>query len=220
MDAAAIITALGKLAWPLVVAMILLLYKSELTGAVTAVVTRVRDVKVGAWGISAEAHIAQEQQKSEMVTTKSVVGSVTLKDVPGLSRTKAISALELKLHDQLNGLSDTQDRLINALAEAQLAASFGVTYAFIFGSQIAGLKELSVRRRATVAEAVTFFSEAERLNPKFYEGYGFAGWLNFLKARNLVAQTGNNQEFVEITDIGDDFVLWLERSKLPTNRPG
>ena len=69
-----------------------------------------------------------------------------------------------------------------------------------------------------VDEAVVFYSEIAKKNSGFYDTYGFAGWLGFLRAHNLVLQTGEKQTVIEITDIGDDFLRWLESSKLPANR--
>jgi hypothetical protein len=77
------------------------------------------------------------------------------------------------------------------------------------------LIELRARRKIPTAQAVAYFEE--KTNPEFYKGYGFAGWIGFLRNNQLITQT---EDDVVITDIGNDFLIWLEATKLSPNRPG
>jgi hypothetical protein len=106
--------------------------------------------------------------------------------------------------------------LVRNLAQARLEARFGLIYAQIFGTQIRGLEALSARRTVSNAEALAFYEEATAAEREFYEGYGFTGWLNFLKFHVLIEQ---DNERVAITDLGDDFLLWLLGAPVPKTKP-
>jgi hypothetical protein len=107
--------------------------------------------------------------------------------------------------------------LIRNLAQARLEAQFGKIYAVIFGSQIHGLVELKARRKIPTAQALAYYQEYEKANPEMYRGYGFAGWIGFLRNTGLITQTDDD---VVITEVGDDFLSWLDASKLSPNRAG
>jgi hypothetical protein len=209
------IKALAYLAWPVVVAVIAFGYKPELTAFLPP--TLRRKFKLELPGIKLEMEAAEQQAIPDSTTTSVMSGTIELKEIPGLVRTPAMANLERDFHAILRGgIADPIDVLVRNLAQARLEAAFGAIYAVIFGSQITGLKELSARRRVTNAEAHQFYSEVEKQNPEAYAGYGFSGWLSFLKNRGLIRQEG---EEVVITDVADDFLTWLQATRLPVNKP-
>jgi hypothetical protein len=210
------IKALAYLAWPIVVAVIAFGYKPELMAFLPP--TLRRKFKLELPGIKLEMEAAEQQQAAPDITTTSVMsGAIELKEISGLVRTPAIANVERDLHAILRGgIADPIDVLVRNLAQARLEAAFGAIYAVIFGSQIAGLKELGARRRVTNAEAHQFYLEIEKQNPEAYAGYGFSGWLGFLKNRGLIRQEG---EDVVMTDLADDFLTWLQAARLTVNKP-
>jgi len=150
------------------------------------------------------------------VTVNTTAGTIELKELPGFVRTEAIGALERVMHSNLTEVKENQiDVLIRNLAQARLEAAFGVAYAGIFGSQIMGLTALEARRKIAANEAYTFYQEFERKYPEVYNGYGFAGWLGFLKQRGLVETVGDD---IRITPQGDDFMRWLRATKVSVHK--
>lgn len=212
---------LKGLAWQLVVLVIALGYKPEILSFlpnVLALLLRSRKVKI-AGVVELEVDAAEQQQRAgDLVKVDSDSGTVTLKEIPGLVRTAAITRLELDLHEKLKGITPgTQpvDVLVRNLAQARLEAAFGFIYAGIFGSQIAGLISLEARRKVHNDEAHKYFLEVEQKFPEVYTDYGFSGWLGFLKNHGLIVQTNDD---VSISDFGDDFLRWLRATRLSISK--
>ncbi len=158
----------------------------------------------------------QQQKTGELVSVNAASGAIELKELPGFVRTEAIGNLERDLHANLKNITENQeDILIRNLAQARLEAAFGIVYAGIFGSQILGLTSLEARRKVPATEAYAFYQEFEKKYPEVYTGYGFSGWLGFLKQRGLVEAAGDD---IRITPIGDDFLKWLRATKLSLNK--
>ena len=213
---AEIINAIAHLAWPLVFGWLVVIFKPELLSFLPAALQRKFKVAV-AGVITVEMDAVEQQQK---ITTKleAKSGAVELKEIPGLTRTPAMANLELQLHALLkNVTADPVDVLIRNLAQARLEAWFGKIYASIFGSQIHGLIELKARRKIPTAQVIAYYEEYEKANPELYKGYGFSGWIGFLRNTGLITQTTDD---VVITDVGDDFLSWLDATKLSPNRLG
>jgi hypothetical protein len=203
------------LAWPVVVVILAVVYRHDIL-SLKPLLARVRKAKV--WKVEVEIDAADQQQKTgELVKINVSAGTIELKELPGFTRTEAIAALERKLHSDLAAITGNQtDILIRNLAQARLEAAFGIIYAGIFGSQIVGLNELAARRRVAASEAHAFYQEFEKKFPEMYTGYGFSGWLGFMKQRGLVEAVGDD---IRITPLGDDFLTWLKATKLSTNKP-
>lgn len=202
------------MAWPLVVLILAVVYKHDIL-SLKSLLPRVRKAKF--WQMEVEVDAADQQQKTgELVTVNPAAGTIELKELPGFLRTEAIGNLERELHSNLKAIKENQiDLLIRNLAQARLEAAFGIIYAGIFGSQIVGLTALEARRKVTASEAYAFYQEFEKKYPEIYNGYGFSGWLGFLKQRGLVEAVGDD---IRITPLGDDFLKWLKATKLSFNK--
>ena len=213
---------LTGIAWPLVLLTISIAYKPEILlflPNLFALFLRSRKVKI-AGVMEVEIDAAEQQQKAaDLIKIDADSSTVKLKEIPGLVRTAAIARLERDLHTRLKDITpdtDPVDVLVRNLAQARLEAAFGFIYAGIFGSQIARLIALEARRRVPTDEAHKFYLEIETKYPEVYAGYGFAGWIGFLKHHGLVTQVGDD---ITITDFGDDFLEWLRATRLSVNKP-
>ena len=211
---AEIINALAHLAWPVVVVWLGIAYKPELLSFLPS--TLQRKIRLAVAGVFSVEMDALEQQQKALPNVEEGSGAVELKEIPGLTRTPAIARVERELHVQLKTVTAPPiDVLVRNLAQARLEAMFGNIYARIFGSQIHGLMELRARRKVPTANVVAFYETYEKANPEFYKGYGFPGWIGFLKSNNLITQTDDD---VVVTELGDDFLTWLEAMKLSPDK--
>jgi hypothetical protein len=207
------------LAWPIVTLFVAISFKPEalsLVLQVTGLISRVRKLEVPGFKIEADA--AEQQQKAaDLARSNLDSGSIALKDIPGLTRTEAIANIEREIFERLKSITaEPVDVLVRNLAQARLEAAFGFIYAGIFGSQIRGLIALEARRKIPTDEAFRFYKEIEAQYPEIYAGYGFVGWIGFVKSRGLVAQVADD---VAITAFGDDFLRWLQATQLTINKP-
>jgi hypothetical protein len=213
---AEIINALAHLAWPFVFWWLAVVYKPEILLFLPSALQR--KFKLAVAGVVTVEMDALEQQPKIASKIEAESGVIELKEIPGLTRTPAMARLELELHAQLKNITaEPVDVLVRNLAQARLEAAFGKIYARIFGSQIQGLIELRARRKVSTADSIGFYEQYEKANPEFYKGYGFPGWIGFLRNTGLITQTTDD---VVITEQGDDFLIWLEATKLPPNKPG
>jgi hypothetical protein len=71
--------------------------------------------------------------------------------------------------------------------------------------------------QATVNNVCNFFKPFEQQFPEIYTNYSFDSWLAFLVNSGLAVQDG---EFLQITDIGRDFLSYLTERRLFENKPG
>jgi hypothetical protein len=93
---------------------------------------------------------------------------------------------------------------------------FERVYGAIYGSQIAGLRELAKRggKISTVA-AVKVFDEAKSRSA-FPTNITFDLWLQFLKVLELIEADANE---IRMSDKGKDFLMYLPAKGLPENKP-
>lgn len=112
--------------------------------------------------------------------------------------------------------ADRTERLIRALVVARLELGHERVYRNIFGSQIRALIMLRSRKIASEMDARTFFQTETASMQEFYFGYGFDGWIHFLLNQNLIQRIDDG---FTITSFGEDFVSYIDRISLPTNKP-
>jgi hypothetical protein len=164
---------LKGLAWPVVVLVLVLLFRSKLQ----ELIPRVK--KAGPSGLEFDTQV----QKNIPTSTPG-----ELKRLP-LPQTAAISTQEKIIHQQLEQYSVDQrvDLLVNQLAQAQLSTVFERVYGAIYASQIAGLRALvQAGGRVPLADAIKYFDDVKTRHPDFYDKIVFDTWINFPKAFGLV----------------------------------
>jgi hypothetical protein len=211
---------LKGIAWPLVVLALATAYRPEILSFLPAlfrILSRTRKLEVKGIGALEIDAADQQQIPTEDTAEISDPSTVKLREIPGLNRSEAIGNLERELHVLVRKLTvEPKDVLIRNLAQARLEAAFGLFYAGIFGSQIAGLVALEARGKVPISEAHSFYLEFEKLYPEIYSKYGFSGWLGFLRDRKLITR---DEKDVSITPLGLDFLDWLRAKALSFNKP-
>lgn len=139
-----------------------------------------------------------------------------LKNLAGQERTDAIRRIELELHKSAAAISDGNqiDVIIRDLAQARLDTHFALTYNSIFGSQISFLKLLRERGGIPQEDAESFFVDLQKRFEDF-DSWTLETYTSFLEAQELIKQDVSR---VVITDIGNDFLLFLYRTRLTENK--
>lgn len=198
---------LGDLAWPAAVIAIAVIYRQD----IRSILPRLR--RAGPGGV--ELDPVEQQQRPSAAKPD----TAELKPLPGILRTAPLEMVERKLHAEAAALPEDQreDLLISALAQAQLSTLFERIYSQIFGTQIAGLRQLNAAGRVTLQDAREFFDQVTATFPDAYRQHGLEGWLEFLRRNNLVRQHDDGS--LEITDLGRDFLQYLTGQRLPENKP-
>jgi hypothetical protein len=228
-----LVTLIIGISWPVAAVWIARIYQLD----IRLLLPRVR--KAGPTGIEFDAVQQQQHNKSDVLPGELKAPAETaeateiaavskqletdkssgqLKMLPGVNRSKAVAVLEEKLHESLKNYSvDIHvDILLHYLAEARLETIFEKIYRGIFGSQIAALRLVSKSPRATFADLFKLFFPYKEKDQEFYEKYGFEGWMGFLETEGLLITKNEN---IEITDLGLEFLQYLDRRRLPENKP-
>ena len=168
-----------------------------------------------ALGVKAKFDAAEQQQAAaENPASEKLIETPVLDPIPRV----AANLIETRLRNDLNAVEPEKREavLLRALTFSRLEAGHEFTYNRIFGSQIAALKRLNEVGRVTVDDARGFLRPYAEQFPQVYNSnYGFDNWLAFLKESGLVVQNGN---FLEITDIGRDFLIFLTERRLSENK--
>jgi hypothetical protein len=200
-------------AWPIAVVIVAAMFKCELVSALTSLPGR--GFKLEGWGFKAELNgDEQKQAGAESPVNEKIPTHPILTPNP---RT-AVNTIEANLRRELNEIEDDkrEPALLRALALTRLEAGHEFTYNRIFGSQIAGLRQLNAMGRASIDQARAFYEPYANFLPSG-AGYNFDTWLGFLLNLGLVLRNG---DWLEITDFGRDFLQYLTERRLSENKPG
>ncbi len=210
--AKAIVEFVKAAAWPMAFVIVALSFKPGLLAALPSLSRR----KIEVEGLGFKAKIdATEQQQAATANP----ATENLPKTPALdpSPRSAVNIIETKLNQELKGFEAEKHEaiLVRALAHSRLEAGHEFAYNRIFGSQIVGLKRLNEIGRAKVDDARQFFNPYAEKFPEIYREYSFDSWLGFLKSCGLVTQEGS---FLEISEFGRDFLMYLTERRLTENK--
>lgn len=195
---------LGTISWPLALLILGVAFKKDLA----ALVNRVSGFKVA--GADVTFSNQSDQPLLEQPTGQE------LKTLAGLERTPAIAKVELQLHQSLEQFP-AADRLhlaVRMLAQARLETAYSIVHMVIFGSQITLLEK--IRSLGSVdRKFVEDFFEKVKTEYDFFEDKDVDGYLHFLFTKELIEEDGG---MLSLTDFGDDYLLFVWRSRLPKDR--
>jgi hypothetical protein len=207
------------LAWPLVTLVMAALFRSEMKGIVTLLLSKLLTTsELELLGFKAK-FAAQEQPVSNEPDVK-LDGSAPSEQVvvsPG-PLGQAIDILRLSLQAEIEKWPP-EERVgvaLKALAEARFENQCLQVYGLIFGSQLEGLRQLEARRRITTAAAFEFFQSVARTLPGAYGDSDFAQWLEFMVRTNLVQR---DKDDIVIAPFGLLFMAWVRARNIPMNKP-
>lgn len=189
------------IAWPLALFMIVWVFRNQLR-------ERIRDlISVGPTG-------AVLQPPSQQQTVQSIV-DLSAVEIPLQSARPITQRIENEMQDVPQ--TERYHKLVVALAVSRLERAFEWVFSIIFGSQILALRHLSTVEFVTTSAAEAFFHEkVVPINPEFYSNVEYWRWNSFLVGQQLVKIEGNH---VSITELGRDFLLFVDVNKPNESRP-
>lgn len=211
MEADKIISALGWPHFAFIFALVfILLFKKELRGILG------RITSIDKSGIKTQS--LPEAQREEK---KSADGAQEL--LLAIGDTVVLRDIEGRIKQELNGKGletegETNRVLVKYLAAALVAVDFEQIHNLIFGSQIFLLKKLNeVAGQGLHSFAVVaFFESVKQQHSTELSDWNLENYLQFLVARNLITtQSG----IYHITNLGNEYLVWLARSGRSEGRP-
>ena len=196
---------LAAISWPVALFWIANAYKDE----IRKLIPRLR--KAGTSGVEFAAGDGQENIGPAPQLTISTGQS------ENILRPPAVATVEGPIRDDLVNYAPDKviDHLVTALARERLDRVFMLAYSNIFSSQIQLLKAIS-NSGGEVSQKYTedFFEELKRDDEAFAE-WELPRYLNFLMYFKLIMVSDDGYS---ITDFGSDFLIFLARYGLSTDR--
>jgi len=149
------------------------------------------------------AEVAQELMQA-------VGSSVALIDVEGRIRAE-LSAKSLPVD------TETSRVLLKYLAAATLSVQFEQIHSLIFGSQVFLLKKLNevAGRGRPRADLQQHFEHVKNLYPDSFSDWDLDQYIDFLVGRSLIV---DNDGVFHITNLGNDYLVWITRNNRPETR--
>lgn len=195
-----LLSFLKSLPWPIVVGFAAYLYRDQITD----LIPRVREL--GPTG--AKFDPVEQQNRTE---DKLLAPAVPLNLTPALKKK------EIEIRASLKDIQDEQkfSKLVFDLSVFQMSWIFERAYGSIFGSQIRLMRHLHNRRSVYRDEAVSFYNEAKVTSPAPYSNYTFEQWIAYIESFGFVVRDSGK---ILITDVGDDFVVYITSQRLTGNR--
>jgi len=114
---------------------------------------------------------------------------------------------------------ETAEILIRNLAFVQLLYRAERLYRLIFGSQISLLKYLNVMGAKPDVDIQPFYEKARKKFPKFYDGYPYEQWREFLIGQMVMVHDAEKDVY-GINQAGKDFLGWIVHEGLSEEKQG
>lgn len=182
---------LKGIAWPVAVFLIVWIFRTQLR-------ERMRDL------ISAGVTGAVFQAPSQLI----LKSEFKFESHPLQSVVKLQEQLKVDFDDFSEDVREA--KLLRSLAETRVERVFETIYWNIFASQIAFLRKLLLQP-VTHVDTLEYFAETvQPINKEFYANATAPEWTKFLFVQNLVLSTNDK---VEITDLGKDFLIYIDVTK-------
>lgn len=206
-------TVLAALGWPhfafLFGLVFLLMFRTQI-GSLLGRVT-----SIGKSGIKTQSapYLQLEDQKRAEVAhelMQAIGSSVALNEVEGRIRAE-LTAKSLPVD------TETSKVLLKFLASSTLRVEFEQIHSLIFGSQIYLLKKLNEVPGRGLPRAVLqkHFEHVKSLYSESFSDWNLEQYIEFLVGRSLIVE--NNGVF-HLTNLGNDYLVWITRSNRPENR--
>lgn len=211
-----VIIFLSEISWPIIVLVIFIFLRKP----ISSFLTKLKGVSVGNvtldaqnLQIEAEKVALKNDGNSSEVDFSILITSLSQSTNEELNR---IMALEVNVHpSELQ--TDTEKKLYNYSKLLIVTRHFEKIYNIIYGSQIAILRILS-KEDNTKKNLKYLYDNSVMLNPDFFVNYNYVGYLNFLISFKLVSDDKINDKLI-LTDLGRDFLLYLDTYNLNTDLP-
>jgi hypothetical protein len=176
------------------------------------------------WLISRRSKSPQLQVQASQPSTAIPVGIPTLSGLTGQNPNITFDAKQffalahyspitaeveknIKIIAQQSSPNDKEAFYARFIGVGLVAYQHDVTWYTIYGSQLAALVELNSRGLIPIADLKKHYDKAVAAYPNAYSNYSFQQWLDFMKARAVIAVYPT--QMAELSFGGKDFLKYL-----------
>jgi hypothetical protein len=203
-----IMSLIAILKWPVIVFVMFLIIKKPIIDLIN------RITKIGHGGTSVEAHqqqAAEKQERKKFSTVDKALGLFRDETIE-LVKEAVIKETDIK---NLGNDKDKVERLTNYSIALYIIKHFESIYNSVFGSQLMILQQLNTFAFEDTNSLKRYYDYAVKQNPKYFEGYSYEDYLDFLFAFNLIV---NEDRQIKITILGVDFLKYLTETGKNLNK--
>lgn len=202
------IELIDSIKWPIVVIVAILLLIKPIKNLIN------RITKVGYGDKSIEATQQNATKKIEQQEKSTIDRAL------GMFRKETIEMFvnAVENETEISKLKTDQEkieRLKNYSTIIYVMRHFDHIYSSIFGSQIRILERLNTLQPENRDSLQFYYDNAKGYNPKFYENYAYANYLNFLFSFDLIRE---DDGLIQITNLGIDFLKYLTETNKNVNK--
>ena len=206
-------TFLAALGWPHFAFLFGLIFVLMFRTQIGSLLGRVTSIdKSGLKTQSAPDLQLEDHKRAEVAheLMQAIGSSVALNDVEGKIRAELVTK-------SLPVDTETSKVLLKYLAAATLSVQFEQIHSLIFGSQIYLLKKLNevAGRGRTRDDLQKHFEHVKSLYLESFSDWNLEQYIDFLVGRSLIVE---NDGVFHVTNLGNDYLVWITRSNKPENR--
>ncbi len=207
---------LAAASWPIAIVMICWSFRKQIRD----LISRIKSLKGG--GLEA-VMLIEKQDISELKTDQGLLKLGSGLPVTGTVHDQFDKELQELLDREFNSDDDTKLKwAIRLRSIAEVYRRHEAAFRIIFGSQLKALEQLHLVGKASASDFQGLYDEA-RNNTDFsviYENRTFEQWGQFLIDAGYVKFDEADSSKVEITPLGQDFLVWLTQARIPKIRFG
>jgi hypothetical protein len=214
-----VVKILEVISWPLVVFIVFFILREPLKNFINNI------KKIGYGNAGIETGISNKQFDDEEKSPIELLSKgVSNKDIDKAinqfsSETMELFATSVKKETNLDSLRTPEERqeiLFKYSQVIYLIMHFNKIYNSIYGSQLNLLHRLNSSMFENKDTLNGFYDYAKKSFPKFYEGYSYDNYLDYLFSFNLIVLENDNS--IKITVLGRDFLKYIIETGLSIDK--
>jgi hypothetical protein len=205
--------------WPLAAVICFVTAVVSLQSPLSALIGRIRSVKVGDHSVDASGDVSEQQKRIETTGTTGSVSVPTTHALPPPSEVYAPLEQETRNASAAANLPADVERawLIRAIAVTRVMRGHEMTYRVITGSQLELMLRANSAAPPNMDRAREMYEATKAAFPDFYKAFSFETWANFPIHSGLLREEAS---ILRITPLGQDFLHYLINNALTNPRYG
>ncbi len=194
--------------WPIIVLIVVLIIRKS----IVQLINRISKIGHGNTTVEVLQQEAAEQQDKKKISNVSQAIGLFRRETVDFFREAVYSETEFK---NLSNDKEKISHLIDYSIVLYIIKHYESIYNSIFGSQILMLQQLNTLASEDKNSLKRYYNYAKKLNSKFFEGYSYEQYLDFMFRFNLITEEKNE---IKITILGLDFLKYLTESNKSTDK--
>lgn len=214
-----ILDFISSIFWPLITIIIFFFLKEPIKNLINNI------KKIGYGGTALETNLSNNQKEDSSIfellgdgnDVSYIDNALNKFSEVSLEQADQIIENETKI-SEVEGYQNKYERLYKYSKLLVLIKSFEKVYDSIYGSQIRFIQRLNHTSVESKTSLKLYYDNAKNSYPEAYKVYKYEDYLNYLKISGLINMEENNEN-IQITFFGKDFLRYLLEANLSVEKP-